>query len=145
MLFGLHLPHKGKEVTKEVLTLSISLRTYSIMAMKLYIGGLAWATTDETLKAYFSQLGEVASARIVMERDTGRSRGFGFVEYADDAAGHEAIAKLNGTELDGRAISVSEARPEGERPARSFAPRGGQGGGYQGGHGNDRGGYQNNY
>lgn len=115
------------------------------MAMKLYVGGLAWATTDQSLQAYFAQLGEVTSARVVMERDTGRSRGFGFVEYTSDEAGREAIAKLNGTELDGRMISVSEARPEGERPARPFTPRGGQGGGYQGGRGNDRGGYQNNY
>ena len=115
------------------------------MAMKLYVGGLAWATTDESLQAFFAQIGEVTSARVVMERDTGRSRGFGFVEYASDDAAKEAISKLNGVELDGRMISVSEARPEGERPARTFAPRGGQGGGYQGGRSNDRGGYQNNY
>lgn len=117
------------------------------MAMKLYVGGLAWATTDESLQAFFAQIGEVTSARVVMERDTGRSRGFGFVEYASDDAAKEAISKLNGVELDGRMISVSEARPEGERAPRSFggAPRGGQGGGYQGGRGNDRGGYQNNY
>ena len=115
------------------------------MNKKLYVGGLAWATTDESLLAYFQQAGEVASARVVLERDSNRSRGFGFVEMMDEAGAEKAVNEFNNTELDGRTISVSEARPEGERPPRTGGfggGRGGFGGGNRGGgFGGGRGGF----
>lgn len=111
------------------------------MATKLYVGGLAWATTDESLGAYFAQLGAVESARVVTDRETGRSRGFGFVEMTNDADAQAAIERLSGTELDGRAISVSIARPPEEGGARrspAGGSRGGFGGGSRGGFGGGR-------
>lgn len=78
---------------------------------KLFVGSLAWATTDDTLKAHFEQCGAVASAKVITDRESGRSRGFGFVEFEDDAEGQTAIDKLNNSELDGRTITVNEARP----------------------------------
>ena len=78
---------------------------------KLFVGSLAWATTDDTLKAHFGQAGTVASAKVITDRESGRSRGFGFVEYENDAEGDAAIEKLNNSELDGRTITVNEARP----------------------------------
>jgi RNA recognition motif-containing protein len=98
----------------------------------LFIGGLAFATTDDGLKEFFEQIGEVTSARVVTDRETGRSRGFGFVEFADEANNDKAIKQLDGQELDGRAIKVSVAQPKGDRP------RGGGGGGFGGG---NRGGF----
>ena len=92
------------------------------MSQNLFIGSLAYATTDDSLKAHFEQIGAVASARVVTDRDSGRSKGFGFVEFEDEANNEDAIDKLNGKELDGRAISISVARPREERP------RGGNGG-----------------
>jgi RNA recognition motif-containing protein len=79
---------------------------------KLFVGSLAWATTDDTLKAHFEQAGAVASAKVITDRETGRSRGFGFVEFENDAEGQSAIDKLNGSDLDGRSITVNEARPK---------------------------------
>lgn len=99
--------------------------------MNIYVGNLPHATTDEELKAIFNEFGEVTSAKIVKDWDTGRSRGFGFVEIATAEGGQAAIDKLNGTEVGGRRVVVSEAR---ERQ-----PRTGGGGGYRGGN-NDRGG-----
>ncbi len=106
------------------------------MATNLFIGSLAYATTDDSLKAFFEEIGEVTSARVVTDRETGRSRGFGFVEFADEANNAKAIDQLNGKELDGRAINVSEARPKEDRPrrddnggGRSFGGNGGNGGG----------------
>lgn len=103
----------------------------------LFIGSLAYATTDDTLKAFFETIGEVTSARVVTDRETGRSRGFGFVEYADEANNQKAVDQLNGKDLDGREINVSLARPKEDRPrrddnggGRSF---GGNGGGNNGG------------
>ena len=93
----------------------------------LFIGSLAYATTDDSLKAHFEQIGEVTSARVITDRDTGRSKGFGFVEYADESNNKKAIEQLDGKDLDGRAINVSEARPKEDRPKRDFG-------------GNDRGG-----
>lgn len=90
------------------------------MAQNLFIGSLAYATTDDTLKAFFETLGEVTSARVITDRDSGRSKGFGFVEYADEANNQKAIDQLNGKELDGRAINVSLARPKEDRPHRDF-------------------------
>lgn len=81
------------------------------VSKKLFIGSLAWATTDDSLKAHFEQCGTVASAKVITDRESGRSRGFGFVEYDDDKAAEQAVAKLNGSDLDGRSINVSEARP----------------------------------
>ncbi|HEX8390203.1 MAG TPA: RNA-binding protein [Candidatus Saccharimonadales bacterium] len=78
---------------------------------KLFVGSLAWATTDDSLKALFESAGTVASAKVITDRETGRSRGFGFVEFEDDNEGQTAIDKLNGADLDGRAITVNEARP----------------------------------
>ena len=82
------------------------------MAQNLFVGSLAWATTDASLKEFFETVGEVASARVVTDRDTHKSRGFGFVEFADEANNKKAVEQLNGKELDGREITVSIARPK---------------------------------
>lgn len=82
---------------------------------KLFVGSLAWATTDETLGAHFASAGTVASAKVITDRESGRSRGFGFVEFENDAEGDAAVEKLNNSELDGRTITVNEARPREER------------------------------
>ena len=86
------------------------------MATKLFIGSLAWGTTDDSLKAFFEQAGTVVSANVIMDRDSGRSKGFGFVEMGSDDEAKAAIDQLNGKDLDGRAIVVNEARPREERP-----------------------------
>jgi RNA recognition motif-containing protein len=86
------------------------------MATKLYVGSLAWATTDASLGDYFAQAGTVVSARVVTDRESGRSRGFGFVEMETEEGAQKAIQTLNGTSLDGRSISVSEARPKTDAP-----------------------------
>ena len=95
------------------------------MSQKLFVGGLAWATTDQSLMDAFSEFGEVSDAKVIMDRDTGRSRGFGFVTFANQADSDRAREEMDGAELDGRRINVNEAR---ERP-----PRGGGGGGGGGG------------
>lgn len=95
------------------------------MSRKLFVGGLAWKTTDDALRGAFDKFGEIVEAKVIMDRETGRSRGFGFVTFADDAAANQAIAEMNGKQLDGRAIQVNQAE---ER-----APRGGGGGGGGGG------------
>lgn len=82
----------------------------------LFVGSLAYATTDDSLKAFFEAAGPVASARVITDRDSGRSKGFGFVEFEDEANNQKAIDQLDGKELDGRAIAVSVARPREERP-----------------------------
>ncbi|NTW61505.1 RNA-binding protein [Candidatus Saccharibacteria bacterium] len=92
----------------------------------LFIGSLAYATTDDSLKAFFEQIGEVASARVITDRDSGRSKGFGFVEFQDEKNNQVAVDKLNGKELDGRAISVGLARPKEDRPRRDFNRGGGR-------------------
>jgi hypothetical protein len=114
--------------------------------MKLFVGGLSWNTTRETLRAAFEAYGEVADAVVVMDRDTGRSRGFGFVTFANGEDGNKALAALNGATLDGRTIRCNEAqpKPEGERSFRPREPReGGFGGGRSSGGfgGGDRGGF----
>lgn len=86
----------------------------------LFIGSLAYATNDDSLKAFFETIGEVTSARVVTDRETGRSKGFGFVEFADEANNQKAVDALNGKELDGRPINVSLARPKEDRPRRDF-------------------------
>lgn len=88
-------------------------------SQNLFIGSLAYATTDDTLKAHFEQIGPVASARVITDRESGRSKGFGFVEFENDADNQKAVDQLNGKELDGRTINVSLARPKEDRPAPS--------------------------
>lgn len=99
--------------------------------MKLYVGNLPFSMTEDDLRQLFSQHGEVTSASIITDRETGRPRGFGFIEMRDDAQGKAAIAALHGTNVGGRDLTVNEARPREER--------GGGGGGFGGGGG--RGGY----
>ena len=81
------------------------------MSMNLYVGGLSFDTTDDGLKTFFEQAGTVESASVITHRDTGRSRGFGFVQMATEAEGRKAIEDLNGKMLDGRTLTVNEARP----------------------------------
>lgn len=109
------------------------------MAKKLYIGGLSYSTSQETMRDAFAQAGEVLSATIITDKMTGRSRGFGFVEMANDDEADKAIEMFDGKDLDGRVINVSEARPMQERPRGSFQHRdGGFGGGRKGGFSRDR-------
>ena len=105
------------------------------MMMKLYVGNLPFRTTDDSLRDLFSQFGDVANASVITDRETGRSRGFGFVEFANREEGEKAIETMNGQPHDGRNLVVNEARPREER-----APRGGGGGGYGGGYGGGGGG-----
>lgn len=90
------------------------------MAKKLYVGGLSYDTTEESLKEAFAKAGAVESVAIIMDRMSGRSRGFGFVEMTNDDDAQKAIEMFNGQELDGRTLTVNEARPREERPRRSF-------------------------
>ena len=85
------------------------------MAIRLYAGGLAYSVNDQELKEFFESIGTVVSATVINDRDTGRSKGFGFVEMSDDAEAKKAIAELNGKEISGRAIMVNEARPQEDR------------------------------
>jgi RNA recognition motif-containing protein len=103
------------------------------VSKKLFIGSLAWGTTDDSLQAHFAQCGTVASAKVVTDRDTGRSRGFGFVEFDDDKEADAAVEKLNNSDLDGRNIIVSEARPKDDKPRRDFGNDDRRGGGGSGG------------
>lgn len=97
------------------------------MATKLFVGSLPYSMTDDDLKALFVDFGDVVSAKVIFDRDTNRSKGFGFVEFNDDAAAKAAIDKLNNTEVQGRTIVVNEARPQEARPPRRDF--GGNGGG----------------
>ncbi len=109
------------------------------MAMKLYVGNLSFQTSSEDLQQLFAQAGTVESATVVEDRDTGRSRGFGFVEMASNEAGQKAIEQFNGTDFNGRNLTVNEARPREDRGNRGGGGgRGGFGGGRGGG---GRGGY----
>ncbi len=100
------------------------------MSTRLYVGGISWNTSDQLLQEAFAAYGNVTSARVVTDRETGRSRGFGFVEMSTPEEAQKAISSLNGTELDGRTINVSEARPP-EQNGGGFrgGNRGGNGGG----------------
>jgi len=100
------------------------------MTKKLYVGNLPFQTTEDDLDSMFGQIGSVESVRIITDRDTGRSRGFGFVEMGDEDA-DKAIEQLNGNELEGRALTVNEARPQTPR----LGGGGGGGGGGRGGYG----------
>lgn len=86
----------------------------------IYVGNLPFAFRNADLQKFFEEFGEVKSAKIVMDRDTGRSKGFGFVEIEDDAVAEKAIEQLNGKEANGRALRVNEARPKEPRPPRQF-------------------------
>jgi RNA recognition motif-containing protein len=107
------------------------------MGNKLYVGNLAYSVRDESLQESFSQFGTVTSAKVMMDRDTGRSKGFGFVEMGSDAEAQAAINGMNGQALEGRAIVVNEARPREERPSGFGGGRSG-GGGFGGGGGGGR-------
>ncbi len=100
------------------------------MAKKLYVGGISYSTAESALRDAFAQVGEVVSATIIMDKMTGRSKGFGFVEMANDADAEKAIAKFNGQDLDGRKLTVNEARPmEPRAPREGGFSRGGDRGG----------------
>ena len=103
------------------------------MGNKLYVGNLPYSVRDNDLEQAFGQFGAVTSAKVMMERDTGRSKGFGFVEMASDAEAQSAINGMNGQSLGGRSVVVNEARPMEPRPPRSGGGFGGGGGGYGGG------------
>jgi len=96
--------------------------------MNIFVGNLSYSTTDDSLRTLFEQHGEVASAKVISSRDTGRSRGFGFVEMNDPDQAKEAIEKINLAEIAGRRVTVNEARPKSDRPRRG----GGGGGGRRG-------------
>ena len=112
------------------------------MGNKLYVGNLPYSVRDNDLQQAFSQFGTVTSAKVMMERDTGRSKGFGFVEMGSDAEAQAAISALHGQQQGGRALVVNEARPMEARPPRSGGYGGGNGGGgYGGGRREGGGGY----
>lgn len=112
------------------------------MSKKLFVGGLSWGTTDDRLREAFTRFGEVVEAKIITDRETGRSRGFGFVTFADPTHGDAAMSALDGQDLDGRTIRVNEAQnqqprrsgppgggpPRAGEPPRDFGDRGGRGG-----------------
>ncbi|MBI4495450.1 MAG: RNA-binding protein [Deltaproteobacteria bacterium] len=102
------------------------------MAKKLFVGGLSWDTTDDGLRQAFASFGEITEAKVITDRSTGRSRGFGFVTFARDEDANKAISKMDGTNLDGKTIKVNEAQEK--------SPRGGSrsGGGFGGGRGEGR-------
>ncbi|MBC7534036.1 MAG: RNA-binding protein [Oligoflexus sp.] len=95
------------------------------MVKKLYVGGLSYGTTEDALHDLFSQAGQVDSVKVITDRDTGRSKGFAFVEMSTDAAAQDAISKYDGKEFDGRRLTVNEAKPQAPRSG----PSGGGGGG----------------
>lgn len=108
-----------------------------IVSMRLYVGNLSYNTTSQSLEEMFAEFGQVKSAQVVQDRDTGRSKGFGFVEMNDAGQAKAAIEALNSKEVDGRSLTVNEARP---REERSFGGGGGGGRGYGGGGGGRSGG-----
>jgi RNA recognition motif-containing protein len=110
------IPEKGKENQK----------------MKLYVGNISFNTTNQDLNELFGTIGTVESSNIIEDRETGRSRGFGFVEMASQEDGQKAIAELNGKEVDGRQLKVNEAKPKTDGGGGRGGSRGGYGGGYGG-------------
>jgi RNA recognition motif-containing protein len=106
------------------------------MGKKIYVGNLSYGISDSDLQQMFEAHGSVQSAQVIMDRDTGRSKGFGFVEMGSDQEAQAAIAALNGKEMDGRALTVNEARPREDRGGGGG--RGGYGGGRGGGYGGGR-------
>ena len=99
------------------------------MSTKLFVGSLSYSVNDDQLKDAFAAAGTVVSAKVIIDRDTGRSKGFGFVEMSTDDEAKAAVDMLNGKELEGRGIAVSEARPQEHRERRSFGGGGGGNGG----------------
>lgn len=133
-LFPLNASAKGGRQAQQIGRLTfITTFKEKQMAKKLYVGGLSYSTTDDGLRDSFAQAGSVVSAAVVTDKFSGRSRGFGFVEMGSDEEAQAAIDMWNGKELDGRTITVSEARPPKERTER-------RGGGFHSGGYNDRGG-----
>jgi RNA recognition motif-containing protein len=99
--------------------------------MNIYVSNLSFNVQDEDLKEFFTPFGEVTSAKVIMDKITNQSRGFGFIEMPDEAASKKAIAELDGATVEGRSIKVNEARPKEERPARGgYGGNGGNGGNY---------------
>ncbi len=96
--------------------------------MNIYVGNLSYNLTEDDLRALFAEFGDVTSAKLIMDRYTGQSKGFGFVEMSDDGAAQKAIDELNGRDVSGRSLTVNQARPREERP-RGGGGRGGYGGG----------------
>lgn len=102
------------------------------MGRKLYVGNLPYSATEGSLSEAFSRFGTAESVTIITDRDTGRSKGFGFIEMATDQEAADAIGKMNGTQMEGRSITVSEARPQAPRTGGGAgAGRGGRGGGFR--------------
>ena len=112
------------------------MREDNMQKQNLFVGSLAYATNDDSLKAFFEEIGEVERASVATDRETGRSRGFGFVTFADEANNQKAVDALDSKELDGRTINVSLARPREDRPRRDS--NGGGNGGNGGGGGSFR-------
>lgn len=102
--------------------------------MKLYVGNIAYSTTEQSLRDAFGQFGAVDEVAVIMDRETGRPRGFAFVTMKNDSEARNAVEQLNGSQLDGRTIAVNEARPK-TAGGGGGGPRGGGGGGYRGGGG----------
>ena len=102
------------------------------MSKKLFVGGLAWKTTDDALRVAFERFGEIVEAKVITDRETGRSRGFGFITFADDEAAEQAKTEMDGSQLEGRTIKVNDAE---QRPSRGGGRSGGgrSGGGRYGG------------
>lgn len=98
------------------------------MAIKLFVGSLPYSTTDDELNELFASFGTIASARVIIDRESGRSKGFGFVEFEDDTAGKAAVTELDGADYQGRKLVVNEARPQGDRPPRREFGGGDRGG-----------------
>jgi RNA recognition motif. (a.k.a. RRM, RBD, or RNP domain) len=117
---------------RDPIALFLCISEESSMGNKLYVGNLPYTVRDEDLQQAFGEFGAITSAKVMMERDTGRSKGFGFVEMGNDAEAQAAIAGMNGQSLGGRSITVNEARPMEARPPRTGG-FGGGGGGYGGG------------
>jgi RNA recognition motif-containing protein len=115
--------------------------------MNIHVSNLSFNVTDEDLKEFFTEYGEVSSAKVIMDKFTGKSRGFGFVEMPDDEAAKKAISELDNGMVEGRAIRVSEARPREDRPSNNRGGGGGNRNGFSrsGGGGYNGGGYNNRY
>ncbi len=113
--------------------------------MNIYVSNLSFNVQDEDLKEFFTEYGEVSSAKVITDKFTGKSRGFGFVEMPDDESAKKAIAELDNGVVEGRNIKVMEAKPKEDRPARSSNSGGGYGGGGNRGGGGNSGGYNNRY
>lgn len=117
------------------------------MSKKLFVGGLNWKTSDEGLREAFARFGEITEAKVILDRETGRSRGFGFVTFADDESANSAISEMDGTDLEGRTIKVNQAEEKSRGGGGGGRSGGGYGGGSRGGrsggggYGGSRGGY----